>query len=100
MTQEQLALLVGAAFSLAFSYLPFLKDKFEGLSDAWKQGVQWIVMAVLVFGAYGLSCAGLVDYYTCNVDGFIKAVVLLVTAIVGNAGVYVSTKYLHKDGAA
>lgn len=101
MTQEQLALLVGSLLSLAFSYVPVLKDKFEALEPRAKQLWNLGIMAVLVVGAFVLSCFGFAEYYTCDVGGGLQALMLLLTALLGNQGTYLGTRYLkRKNGAA
>ncbi len=88
MTPEQIAAIAGVVLSLAFSYVPGLKDWFDRLSGDYKR----LVMLGLMFGVvaviFGLSCAGLLATFACTWLGAWDAFWLLILAAIGNQTAY------------
>jgi hypothetical protein len=88
MTAEFLAGLAGAILSILFSYIPGLNTWYAKLS---KQYQRLIMLASLVYAAgviYGLSCANILNYITCDKAGLIGLGKVLVAAIVVNQSIY------------
>jgi hypothetical protein len=85
------------AFSLTAAFLiAWIFEKFKWIKDAWdkltfetKQLVMWIFLAVLVFGAFGLSCANVIPAFQCTwPDGFMTAVMTFFLAAGVNQGTH------------
>lgn len=86
---ETLAGFYGVALSLAFAYLPGVKDRFDALSKIQKAQVMlgFMVLAVLVL--FGLSCYGVVLYgVDCSAPGAFDLLKLLLAAAVANQTAY------------
>lgn len=96
LTPEGLALIAGAALSLAFEYIPGLHPWFDALDDTKKRLLMLGVLAVTTAGIFGLGCAGQLplDFgsLTCDTAGVWQLVWLLVLAIAGNQSVHLVTK--------
>jgi hypothetical protein len=92
MTAEQLALIAGAFLSLLFSYIPGLKDWFEPLENKYKQAIMGGLLIVVAFAIYGLSCAAVLSYFTCDKTGLMQVINILVMALIANQSVYLITK--------
>ena len=91
-TPEAFALASAAALALAFERLPWLKDEWDKLTGDGKQGWMLILLAVLVFGAFGLSCAAVLGAFACTKDGAILAVTTYLLAIGINQGTFLLIK--------
>jgi multisubunit Na+/H+ antiporter MnhG subunit len=91
-TAESLALVTGAILSLCFSYIPGLKDWFEPLENKYKQAIMGALLIVVAFAIYGLSCAAVFSYFTCDKAGFMQVVEILVFALIANQSIYLITK--------
>ncbi len=92
MTAERLALITGAFLSLCFSYIPGLKDWFEPLENKYKQAIMGGLLVAVAFAIYGLSCAAVFNYFTCDKSGLMQVVEILVMALIANQSVYLITK--------
>ena len=96
-TPEAFALLAAGVLALAFERLPWLKAEFDKLTSDLKKLVMFILLAVLVYGAFGLSCFAVIGAFPCTGAGAFDALVVLFLAIGVNQGIY---KLAHKSGAA
>ena len=92
MTTETLAAVAAVLLSLAFSYVPGLRDKFELLDSTHKRLVMLACLAVVALAALGLSCANLWDFVTCNKSGILQLVETFIAAAVANQAAYLLTK--------
>jgi hypothetical protein len=93
MNAELLASIAGIVFSLAFSYIPGLKDKFDDLTAGYKQLTMGITLLVVSLAVFGLSCAGLVDVgVTCDQAGAMGLVSVFIAALIANQSTYLITK--------
>lgn len=92
MTAEQLALVAGALLSLLFSYIPGLKDWFEPLENKYKQAIMGGLLLVVALSIYGLSCAAILNYFSCDKAGLLEVVDILIKALIANQSVYLITK--------
>jgi hypothetical protein len=88
MTPEQLAALAGVILSLAFSYVPGLKDWFEKLDGNYKRLIMLGVMAAVVLVIFGLSCTRLLSTFQCSWLGAWDMLYLLILAAVANQTAY------------
>jgi len=101
MDAELIALVAGILLSLAFSYIPGLNTKYAALTEEAKKLIMIGVLAVVAFGAYGLSCAGWLEdltgiVITCDKAGFLGVLQAFILAAVGNQATYKLT--LHTEG--
>jgi hypothetical protein len=88
MTPELLVSIAGIILSLAFSYVPGLDVKFAALEGVHKRLVMLGLIVAAAAGAFGLSCAGLMDASTCNQDGAWGLVQLVIFAAIANQTTY------------
>jgi len=93
MNAELLAGALSILMSLGFSYIPGLRDKFEGFDRAEKQLTVGILLIVIALVSFGLSCAGVIDVgLTCDEAGAVGLVSTLISALVANQSIYGLTK--------
>lgn len=91
MTLELLSMLVGAVTSLAFSYFPGIRGWFEKLLPNQKRLVNIGVAVVCAGAVFGLSCANVVNYLTCDLDGGLIALKVLLNFVIANQAAYALT---------
>jgi hypothetical protein len=95
MTAEQLIAIAGAILSLAFSYIPGLKTRYEPLSDELKRLVILELLALVVAGVFGLACSRFGAYLgltmACDEPGLVALVWSLVVAVMANQSIYLIT---------
>jgi len=92
MTSEQLAAIAGMVISLLLAYAPGLRTWFDTLASEAKGGITAAVTVCAGLAIYGLSCAGwfLQLGVTCSQGGFQQLVTIVIGALVGLAGTYVT----------
>jgi len=92
MSSDKLAALVGVLISLLFAYLPGLRAWFSKQSSEAKGGITASVTVFAALAIYGLSCAGWFPSLgvTCSQGGFQQLVAVVIGALVGLAGTYVT----------
>lgn len=95
MTPEQLALIAGAVLSLLFSYIPGLKNWFEGLSPEYKRLFMAGVLLVAALALFGGSCLNLWGYFVCSWLGLWEAVKLWLLAVAANQTIYLVSPGVH-----
>ena len=73
MTSDQLSAAAGVALSLAFSYVPGLRDRFAALSGEHKRIGMLAALLIVTLGSFGLTCGGLLGSTAiqCNRAGAI-----------------------------
>ena len=91
MTPESLALLSGVILSLSFSYVPGLRQWYDGLDSDRKRLVMLAALFVGAAGSFGLSCAGYASYFVCTTAGAVDAVSIFLLAMVANQATYLVT---------
>ena len=95
MTAEQLIAIAGAILSLAFSYIPGLKTRYEPLSDEMKRLVMLGLLVLVVAGVFGLACSRFGAYLgiavICDEPGLVALVWSLVVAVMANQSTYLIT---------
>ena len=91
MTPESLALLSGVILSLAFSYVPGLRQWYDGLTPDRKRLVMLAALFVAVAGTFALSCTGYGDQFACTTAGAYDAVSVFLLAMVANQATYLVT---------
>jgi hypothetical protein len=92
MTAESLSALVGVVLSLVFSYVPGVKDWFEGLQSGSKQALMGLFLIGASVAVYALACAGVYEGVVCDQAGAIEFFKVLVAALMANQSVYLITK--------
>jgi hypothetical protein len=92
MTSDKLAALVGLIISLLFAYLPGLKSWFEKQGSEFKAGLTAAITVIAALAIYGLSCANWFPELgvTCTKAGLQQLVSVVIGALVGMAGGYVT----------
>jgi hypothetical protein len=86
--QQLLSALAGIALSLAFSYIPGLREWFQALTGEWKR-VTLLAALLAVSGAiYGLSCAAIVNAVSCDQAGAIGLAQAFLLALIANQSAY------------
>ena len=88
-TPDAIAGIAGTLLTLAFSYLPGLKDKFEPLPASKKRLIMLGLLVLAAAGALAFTCKLVPECYTLNWLTYLKA---LGTAVVLNQSVYSVTK--------
>ena len=104
MTPEQITAIAGAILSLAFSYIPGLKQWYDRKNPEAKRLLMLGLLVVTVAGVFGLACSPWGDWakieVTCDAVGFAELVWALVLAIMANQTAYLITPYRYKKIAS
>ena len=90
MTLEILVGLVGMAVSLALAYVPGLNALYGGLDKQQKAIATLAIGAVLVAGAFALSCVNIRADFACTQLGAYDALKLFFAYAVGNQVTFIS----------
>lgn len=88
MSSEQLGALAGLILSLAFSYVPGLSDKFATLESTTKRLIMAGLLLLVAGGAFGLSCANVINAIECTQAGALSLINTFVAALVANQATY------------
>jgi hypothetical protein len=88
LTPAMIVTFIATALALIFEYLPWVSDWYNGLDDNKQKLLMLVMIAVVVFGAFGLSCAGLFAYFACEPMGFWNAVILFIACLSANQGMH------------
>jgi len=92
MTAEQLAAITGIVLSLAFSYIPGVKDWFDTLQPGKKQALMGALLIAVAGTVFGLSCSGIISAVSCSQSGAIGLVNVLINALIANQSTYLITR--------
>ena len=84
MTAEALSALAGLVLSLSFSYIPGLRTWFKTLTTEWKRASMALLLLALALIVFGLSCADVGTWLTCDKDGAIGAFTIFIAALMAN----------------
>ena len=92
MTPEYLASVAGVVLSLAFSYVPGLREWFDAQIPQRKAQIMGLALIVVAGGAVGLACANIATLtgaaITCDAPGVVAVVKVLIAALVTNQATY------------
>lgn len=89
MTSDTLASIVAILISLAFAYIPGVKDWYTPLDSTRKAGIMAVMLVVVALGAFGLSCGQIAFLaITCDKQGAIGLAQILINALIANQGAY------------
>ncbi len=95
MTPELLSGIVGILISLALSYIPGLRQRWDALAGDTKRAIIGALLVVTALAVYGLSCAGWVNVgLTCDRAGLMAVLENLIATLIANQSAYVLT---HKE---
>ena len=94
LTPEFLSYVAGILLSLAFSYIPGLKDKFDTLSSGYKSLVMLGLLAVAVGVIFSASCLGYTNAPACTAEGAKSLIPLFIAAAIANQVTHSFTKNL------
>jgi hypothetical protein len=102
MTSEQLTAIAGALLSLAFSYVPGLRSRYEPLSETTKRLVMLALLITAAASVYGLACTewGVLMQIgiTCDKPGLLRLVWSLILAIIANQATFlIHPKWREKE---
>lgn len=99
MTPQDLTAAAGILLSLAFSYLPGVKDRYDQLDGVAKRLAMLLALLCATLGAYALACwlppltpAGV----TCDSIGAISLGRAFVLAVIANQATYLVTPRLKR----
>jgi hypothetical protein len=97
MTPEAIAAVVGIVVSLLLEYVPKFKDWYNGLPDGQQKLFAVGIGFVVVAGAFGLGCAGLIaPFWACGWAGAWSAVIAFLAYVLANQTTY--ALFLKKSG--
>jgi hypothetical protein len=88
MTSEKLAELAGILLSLAFSYVPGLREKYDALDGIYKRLIMGGALLVVAGAVFGLSCAGIIGDVVCTEAGAVGLVRVFIAALIANQATY------------
>lgn len=88
MSSEQLAIVSGAVLSLAFSYIPGLRNWFDNLEGDYKRLFMLGALLLSAAGVFGFACLGRYGGVACNIDGVWALVEAFVLAAIANQTAY------------
>lgn len=89
MSASDIASVLGILVSLLASYLPGFSDWFANLESTYKRLFMLAGGLVIVGGAFGLSCAGVLAYFACTLGGAVEAVKVFIAFMIANQATYV-----------
>jgi hypothetical protein len=92
MTPEQLIAIGAAVLSLLLEYIPPFSTWYEKLAPGYKRLFMAGLLFVVVAGAFGLSCAGIIVLFACSWAGVWAAVQVWLFAIAINQGIHLVFK--------
>lgn len=102
MTPETLSSIAGVILSLAFSYLPGLKRWYGALDGTAKRLVMCAVLSATALGLYALACTPYAELLgislSCDADGAVMLLRLLLSALIANQATYSLTPRLAVNG--
>jgi hypothetical protein len=91
MTAETLSAVAGVVLSLAFSYVPGVREWFEALDATRKRLIMALSLAIVSAGVVALSCWNIMPLVTCNQGGVVALVTAFIAALVANQSAYLIT---------
>ena len=92
MSVELISAIAGIILSLLMEFIPGFKAWYDKFDPQYKRLFMLGALFVVVAGAFGLSCAGLLAIFPCTVSGAWLAVQALIAAVVANQSVHLVLK--------
>ena len=84
--------LAGLILSLAFNFVPGLREWFAAKSDVVKSDVMLLCLVLAAGGIAAVSCFGLWSVITCDKPGFLNLAGIFLSALVANQSAQPITK--------
>jgi hypothetical protein len=101
LTPTVLAAIAGAVLSLLFSYILKLNTWYAAKDEETKRAFMLLLLVVLSGGIFGLQCAGILEAgLSCDKQGIVQLVYILISAVVANQATYKITPQLATVKAA
>ena len=97
MENNLLATLAGVLLSLAFGYIPGLREWYGGLESVRKAQVMAAALLLAGVGVYLASCYTPFAGVTCDEAGFWELVELLIAALIANQATFLIAVEPGKD---
>jgi len=94
MNGQQLAAIAGVILSLALSYVPRLREKFDALDSTHKRALTGLLIVAVALVTFGASCAPQVAplvQTACSANGLIEIVNNVIAALVASQATYLLT---------
>ena len=88
MNSNTLAALSGVLLSLIFSYVPGLSEWYDAQPPVNKRLIMALSVVVIAAGAFGLSCAGVLQSVACDQAGALGLVEAVISALVANQATF------------
>jgi len=85
---ELLASISGMIISLAFAYVPGLKEWFDNLAGNYKRLVMGLSLVLACLVIFGLSCVGWRDDVVCNQAALPELLSAVIFALIANQTAY------------
>lgn len=80
----------GSLLSLVLFVLEIFSPRFDNLPDNKKQGINVLLILVVTVGIALLSCFSEIVFIACTQLGLFELATMMMSAMIGNAGTYVS----------
>ena len=97
---EALLTIAALALTLGFSYIRGLRTWYAGQAEEDKKLIMLGLLLASTLGVFGASCAGLMDFVTCDQAGAMELVLAFIGAVTINQGVYNITPQMADVKAA
>ena len=91
MTETTLASLAGIALSLAFSYIPGLRDKYASLTADYKRLVMIVALLLVSICIFAAGCLGYAPKVTCDMPGVQVLLGYFIASALANQSTYMLT---------
>lgn len=93
MTSQELSSFAAILLSLAFSYIPGVKDAYDQLDGVYKRLVMLLALVITTGAVFGLACwtPPIFPGVTCDKPGAIDLVKAFIQAVIANQSVYLIT---------
>jgi hypothetical protein len=91
MSESTIASVAGIIVSLAFSYVPGLKEWFDALAANYKRLVMLGALVLAVGVIFATSCLGYATEPACTVEGAKALLPLFIAAVIANQGTFLLT---------
>lgn len=96
LTQETLVMIAGVVLSLAFSYVPGLRDWYGRQSKETKSLIMALALLLVAGAVFGLSCAGILLWVACTKAGAIGLLNLYILALMANQATFMLSPQTQK----
>lgn len=89
MNGDTLASIAGVILSLAFAYVPGVKDWYAALEATQKAGLMALLLIAVALGVFAASCGQIISVgITCDKQGAVGLIQILIAALIANQSSY------------